>query len=191
MENLLLKLDAILLLPEPIRSDFATAWKRTECPKGHHLLKDGSVNNHLFFISKGLVRIYYHKENREVTEWLALDESFFFSIQSFFKRIPSKLAIHVLEPSEVFALHHDDLMRLCDQYHPVEKLFRRMLTDSLIFSQIRMESIQFETAQQRYQRLITLNPDILQRVPLAYVASFLGITQETLSRVRSKYHKNH
>ena len=75
-------------------------------------------------------------------------------------------------------------MGLCDRYHEVEKLFRRMVSTSLILSQIRMESIQFETAQQRYHQLIERNADILQRVPLSYIASFLGITQETLSRVR-------
>lgn len=185
MDDLQLKLDAIFLLQEPLRTDFANCWKKTSYPKGSHILREGGINNHLFFISKGLARIYYHKESREVTEWFALDQSFFFSIQSFFKRVPSRLAIHALEPAEVFALHHDELMRLCDQHHGVEKLFRRMLADSLIFSQMRMESIQFETAHQRYHRLVTQSPDILQRVPLAYIASFLGITQETLSRVRS------
>ena len=76
-------------------------------------------------------------------------------------------------------------MRLCDQFHEIEMLFRRMVTASLVISQIRMESIQFETAHQRYQRLLEQSPDILKRIPLNYIASFLGITQETLSRVRN------
>lgn len=184
MEELLCKLDDIYRMPEPIRSEFAATWQPMAYPKGYHLLRDGGVNNYLYFISKGAARIYYHKQDKEVTEWLALDHTFFFSIRSFFQRTPSHLAIHLLEPSELFALHHDQLMRLCDHHHEVEKLFRRMITGSLVLSQIRMESIQFETAQQRYQRLLEMSPDILQRVPLAYIASFLGITQETLSRVR-------
>lgn len=184
MEELLRKLDDMYCLPEPMRSEFAKIWQPMAFPKGHHLLRDGSVNNYLYFITKGVARIYYHKQDKEVTEWLALDQTFFFSIRSFFQRTPSHLAIHLLEPSELFALHHDQLMQLCERYHEVEKMFRRMITGSLVLSQIRMESIQFETAQQRYQRLLAMNPDILQRVPLAYIASFLGITQETLSRVR-------
>ena len=184
MEELLLKLDAIYALPEPARSEFTAAWRPMAYPKGYALLREESVNHYLYFISKGVARIYYHKQDREVTEWLALDASFFFSIRSFFERTPSHLAIHLLEPSELFALHHDDLMRLCDHHHEVEKLFRRMVTSSLLLSQIRMESIQFETAHQRYQRLLVQAPDIVQRVSLAYIASFLGITQETLSRVR-------
>lgn len=184
MEELLRRHDEIYRLPDPARSEYAAAWQPMAHPKGHHLLREGGVNNYLYFIPKGVARIYYHKQDKEVTEWLALDGTFFFSIRSFFERTPSHLAIHLLEPSELLALHHNDLMRLCDRYHEVEKLFRRMITSSLILSQIRMESIQFETAQQRYQRLLELNPDILQRVSLAYIASYLGITQETLSRVR-------
>ena len=184
MEALLKRLDSIFALQEPARSSFAAAWQPLSFPKGQHLLREGTVSNYLYFISRGVARIYYHKPQKEVTEWIALDHTFFFSINSFFNREPSKLAIHLLEPSELLVIHHDDLMRFCDQYHEVEKLFRRMITTSLLFSQERMESIQFETAQQRYQRLLERNPDILQRVSLAYIASFLGMTQETLSRVR-------
>jgi len=171
-------------LPDAIRTAFGNLWQPVAYPKGHFLLQEGSISHYLYYVSKGAVRIFYHKQDREVTEWLTLDSTFFFSIRSFFERTPSRLSIHLLEPSELFVLHHDDLMRFCEQHHEAEKLLRRMVTRSLILSQIRMESIQFETAQQRYQNLVARNPDIVQRVSLAHIASFLGITQETLSRVR-------
>jgi hypothetical protein len=76
-------------------------------------------------------------------------------------------------------------MKLADQHHDIERLLRKMVTGSLILSQIRMDSIQFETAQQRYERLLKTSPQIIQRVPLSYIASFLGVTLETLSRIRS------
>lgn len=185
MDAFLLQLDAIYRLPEPARQAFLEQWKPMRLPKGHVLVREGCVCNHLYYVSKGLVRIYYHKRDREVTEWLAPDDSFFFSIRSFFERTPSRLIIHLLEPSELRVLHHDDLMRLCDQYHEVEKLFRRMITGSLVLSQMRMESLQFETARQRYQNLLEQFPTLLQRVALAHIASFLGITKETLSRIRA------
>lgn len=186
MDNFLRLLDAAHPLPEPARQAFLEKWKPMRHAKGHELLREDCVCNHLFYVSRGLVRIYYHKHDKEVTEWLAPDNSFFFSIRSFFERTPSRLIIHLLEPSELLAIHHDDLMRLCDQYHEVEKLFRRMITGSLVLSQIRMESLQFETARQRYLNLLEQFPTLLQRVPLAYIASFLGITQETLSRIRAE-----
>lgn len=185
MDAFLRQLDAIHHLPEPARQAFLAQWKPIQHSKGHALVREGCVCNHLFYVSKGLVRIYYHKRDREITEWLAPGDSFCFSIRSFFERTPSRLIIHLLEPSELLAIHHDDLMRLCDRYHEVEKLFRRMITGSLVLSQIRMESLQFETARQRYQNLLEQFPTLLQRVPLAYIASFLGITQETLSRIRA------
>jgi hypothetical protein len=76
-------------------------------------------------------------------------------------------------------------MALADRYHEVERLLRKMVTGSLILSQVRMDSIQFETAHQRYERLLTTYPEIIKRVPLTYIASFLGVTLETLSRIRS------
>ena len=115
-----------------------------------------------------------------------MDEQFFLSITSFFERKPSHLIIKTIEPSEVYGIHHNELMAQAEQYHDVERLLRKMVTRSLILSQVRMDSIQFETAQQRYDRLLNNSPGIIQRVPLSYIASFLGVTLETLSRIRSQ-----
>ena len=186
MQELIRLLDFLYRLSGPERDELLAAWKPVSCPKGHFLVPEERVCNHIFFITKGVARIFYYKHDREVTEWLALDNSMFFSIRSFFERVPTHLIIQLLEDSELLAIHHDELIRLCDRYHEVEKLFRRIITGSLLLSQIRMESIQFETAQQRYERLIRDRPDIVQRVPLGYIASYLGITQETLSRIRAQ-----
>lgn len=172
------------LSPESMK-EFYGAWKQWTVPKDHFLLKENTVSDYIYFIEKGVARIYYYKNGKEITEWLALDHQFFLSITSFFQRTPSYLIIQTIEPSEVYGIHHDDLMRLCDKYHDVERMLRKMVTLSLIFSQKRMDSIQFESAQQRYERLLQSTPQIVQRVPLTYIASFLGITLETLSRIRS------
>jgi CRP-like cAMP-binding protein len=164
---------------------FLTAWKEWELPKDFLLLREKEVSDYLYFVEKGIARIYYYKNGKEITEWIALDEQFFFSITSFFQRTPSYLIIQTLEPSLVYGIHHNDLMQLAAQHHDIETLFRKMLTRSLILSQIRMDAIQFETAQQRYEKLLLQNPDIIKRVPLSYIASFLGVTLETLSRIRS------
>ncbi len=187
MEQLERALDQIYPLPQPARATFLAAWSRAEYPKGHLLLPEGKVSHYFYFVRQGLVRIFYHKGKNEITEWLTMDGRFFLSITSFFKRAPSRLIIQLLEPSEILFIHHDAFMQLCREYHDVERLFRLMLTDSLLLSQQRVDSLQFETARQRYQKLLTSHPDIVQRVPLAYIASFLGITQETLSRIRAAY----
>jgi CRP-like cAMP-binding protein len=164
---------------------FLQAWQQWSVPKQHILLREHSIADYIFFIEKGVARIYYYKNDKEITEWIALDKQFFLSITSFFERKPTHLIIETLEPSIVYGIHHNDLMELADKYHDVEKLLRKMVTLSLILSQVRMDSIQFETAQQRYEKLLKNSPGIIQRVPLSYIASFLGITLEHLSRIRS------
>jgi len=173
-----------LLSPES-NDAFLNAWKYWKTPKDFFLLKENTVSDYIYFIQKGVARIYYYKNGKEITEWLALDEQFFLSITSFFQRTPSHLIIQTIEPSEVYGIHHDDFMNLAGKYHDVERLLRKMVTASLILSQIRMDSIQFESAQQRYENILQKSPQIIQRVPLTYIASFLGITLETLSRIRS------
>jgi len=165
---------------------FHQSWKHWSVKKDHLLLKENAVSDYIYFIEKGVARIYYYKNGKEITEWIALDGQFFLSITSFFQRTPSYLIIQAIEPSEVFGIHHDDFMKLADKHHDIERLLRKMVTSSLILSQVRMDSIQFESAQQRYERLLQTTPQIVQRVPLTYIASFLGITLETLSRIRSQ-----
>lgn len=168
-----------------VMQTFLSKWEERRVPKDQFLLHKDEVNNHLFFVQKGIARIFYHKGKKEITEWIAMDETFFFSIISFFERTPSRLMIQTIEPSFVYGIHHDALMELCDKHHEIERLFRKMLTHSLILSQVRVDSLQFETAKQRYKKLLEMNPSIIQRVALSHIASYLGITQETLSRIRA------
>lgn len=185
MQELQKAIASISTLSAESSNPFFAAWKQWTVQKDHFLVREKEVADYIFFIRKGIARIYYYKNEKEITEWIALDNQFFLSITSFFQRTPSNLIIQTLEPSEVMGIHYNDLTRLAAEYHDVETLFRKMMTGSLILSQQRMDSIQFETAQQRYERLLQQSPGIIQRVPLSYIASFLGITLETLSRIRS------
>ena len=164
---------------------FTGSWESWTVPKDHFLLRENTVSDYIYFIEKGIARIYYHKNGKEITEWIAMDGQFFLSINSFFERKPSRLIIQTLEAAVVSGIHYDQLMKLAAGYHEVETLFRKMMSGSLILSQYRMDSIQFESAQQRYKKLLQNNPEMIKRVPLSYIASFLGITLETLSRIRS------
>lgn len=185
MEALEKAINRISLLSPEVMNEYLDVWQHWSVPKEYFLVREKEVADYIFFIKKGIARIYYYKNDKEITEWIAMDEQFFLSITSFFNRVPSHLIIQTLEASEVYGIHYNDFMRLADKYHEVERLLRKLVTGSLILSQIRMDSIQFETAQQRYERLLQTSPHIIQRVPLSYIASFLGVTLETLSRIRS------
>ncbi|MGZ3819461.1 MAG: Crp/Fnr family transcriptional regulator [Mucilaginibacter sp.] len=185
MTSLQSRLNEISPLTAESQTEFLNAWRHWSVSKDHLLVRESSVSNYIYFVEKGIARIFYHKNGKEVTEWIAMDEQFFLSLSSFYMRTPSRLIIQTLEPSEIYGIHHNDLMSLVDKYRDVERLLRNMMTGGFIMSQQRMFSMQFESAQQRYKMLLETQPSIIQRVPLSHIASFLGITPETLSRIRA------
>lgn len=153
--------------------------------KGDFILKYGEICKHLYFVNKGFIRIFYYKNEKNITEWFADEKQFFFSITSYFKNVPSKLVIEAIEDCEIILLSKEGQDKLRKTNIEISNLIIQFFTVSLILSQKRMESLQFETAAHRYQNLLIDQPNILHKVPLQYVASFLGITQETLSRIRA------
>lgn len=177
---------AISSLSDESKDAFFSAFKTWNVTKEHFLVKEDQICNYIFFVAKGAVRIFYYKNEKQITEWIALDEEFLLSIKSFFQRSPSRLIIQTLEPSEIWGIHYDELTKLATTRHDIETWFRKLLSAALILSQSRMDSIQFESAHDRYEKLLSQHPNIIKRVPLTYIASFLGITLETLSRMRAK-----
>ncbi len=150
------------------------------------ILEHGDVCKHIYFVKKGFIRIFYFKEGKEITEWITGENNFFFSITSFFESSPSDLIIEALENSEIIQISKVGLDGLRKQNIEVANLMIEWISGSLVLSQKRMDSIQFETARQRYDNLLKQQPELLNKVALQHIASFLGITQETLSRIRAK-----
>lgn len=166
-------------------SDLASVSKVLSFDKPTILVKEGQFANKTYFIVKGCARAFYLKDGKDVTDWLAFENDFISAINSFFLNIPSPHYIEVLEASELLEFSREDSLILSDKYHDFEKLASKVITRTLLQLQQRVVSIQFETAQQRYENLLNIRPDITQRVPLTHIASFLGITLETLSRIRN------
>jgi CRP-like cAMP-binding protein len=106
--------------------------------------------------------------------------------ESLFSGRPSKKAIQVLEDSEVIAINVGALSRLYDSFPEIERLFRKIFEAALVETVNRVESIQFHSAEERYSALVKEAPDVLKRVPLKYIASYLGITPVSLSRIRAQ-----
>ncbi len=160
--------------------------QRWELPKGHLLVQAGTVCHYLYFIEAGLTRTFYDKDGKEVTDWLSAENSIACSIVSFITRKPDIRSIELLEPSILWALPYQPLENLYRQYHEIERLGRLMVSDGLVQLQQRFDDLHFATASQRYQKLLQSHPTFLQRVPLGMIASYLGVTQETLSRIRAQ-----
>lgn len=153
--------------------------------KGEMILKEGDICRQFLYIDKGLVRQFYFKHGKEVTEHLGQEHTIVMCIESLFKEESTKLQVEALEPTTVYALPKADLERVAMHNVNIQILYRKMLEESLIVSQIHADLVRFETAQDRYKKLCKLCPQVVLRAPLVYIASYLQMTPETLSRVRA------
>ncbi|GEP97412.1 Crp/Fnr family transcriptional regulator [Chitinophaga cymbidii] len=171
------------LSPES-RDAFAGILKKMEVPKGETLVTEHGVCNYIYFIESGLTRTYYLKDGKDITDWISLNGTFACSIVSFITRRPDIRIIETLEDCVLWAIHYDDIEQLFRQFHEIERFGRLLVNSGIVQMQQRFDELYFATAQDRYHTLMNNHPEIIQRVPLGMVASYLGITQETLSRIR-------
>jgi CRP-like cAMP-binding protein len=153
--------------------------------KGQVLVREGQYADQLYFILEGCARAYYLKGGKDISDWFAFEDHFICAIVGYFLQVPSPHYIELLEPSRLLVIGRDDMQALCDKHHDIERLGRLSATATMLQLQRRVVSLQFESAQQRLENLLQIHPQIAQRVPLHHIASFLGITPETLSRVRA------
>lgn len=174
-------------LSEKSREAFLSVMKNEEYPKGHILVKPGAICSSLFFVEKGLTRTFYYKDGKDITDWFSPENTIACSIVSFTSQQPDRRGIEVLEDAGLWVLDYKDLEMLCSQYHEIERFARMNTVHGLVLLQERFDELHFSTAAERYKKLLDHQPDILQRAPLGMIASYLGITQETLSRIRSQH----
>lgn len=153
--------------------------------KGHTLVREGQYADKAFFIVEGCARAYYLKDGKDVSDWFAFEGEFISSIVSFFTHQMSPHYIELLEDAILLELSREAVEMLADQYHDFERLVRMVVTKTMLQQHERIVGLQFNTAEQRYEQLLTIRPNITQRVPLTHIASYLGITLETLSRIRN------
>ena len=153
--------------------------------KGEMILREGEVCRNLYYVDKGLVRQFYFKKGKEMTEYMGTEGSVIMCIESLFKEEPTHLQVEALEPVLIYALPKARLEEVAMHNVNIQILYRKILEESLINSQIHADLVRFETAQDRYQKLCKISPQLSLRAPLVYIASYLQMTPETLSRVRS------
>ena len=153
--------------------------------KGEMILSEGEVCRGISYIEKGLVRQFYHKNGKEVTEHLGVDHTIFMCIESLFKEEPTRLQVEALEATLVYILPKSKLEAAAIRNVNIQMLYRKILEESLIQSQVHADLMRFETAPNKYKRLCELSPQVVLSAPLTYIASYLQMTPETLSRIRS------
>ena len=153
--------------------------------KGQKILSEGEVCQSIYYIDRGLIRQFYYKHGKEVTEHIGDDHSIFMCIESLFKEEPKRLQVEAIEQSVIYALPKAELEKVALHNVNIQILYRKILEESLILSQIHADLVRFETAQDRYKKMCKLMPQVVLRAPLVFIASYLQMTPETLSRVRA------
>ena len=154
--------------------------------KNKDLQPIGQTCKTVYFINRGIARIYYYKDGIDITDSFALENNVIARIESLFTGKPSRKGIQILEDAEIIAIDANKLFKLYDTFPELERLFRIVFEMSHVETVNRIEGIQFHTAEERYKALLEEAPSIVQRVPLKYIASYLGITQVSLSRIRGQ-----
>lgn len=153
--------------------------------KGEMILKEGEVCKNIYYVEKGLVRQFYFKNGKEVTEHMAVEGNIIMCIESLFREEPTRLQVEALEPTIIYALPKAKLEEVALHNVNIQILYRKILEESLILSQVHADLVRFESAQDRYRKMCKLQQQVTLRAPLVYIASYLQMTPETLSRVRS------
>jgi CRP-like cAMP-binding protein len=146
--------------------------------------KAGEIENHFNFIIKGLVRKYYKKNNNEINTQISMEGHIILSQESFHSRTASEYYIETIEPSAFVSIAFDDLENLYTQSKKMEHLGRLVITHTMIIKDRWQMQMVKMTPRERFLNFVMKNPDLLQRVPQKYLASYLNIKPETFSRFK-------
>ncbi|MBR1788019.1 MAG: Crp/Fnr family transcriptional regulator [Bacteroidaceae bacterium] len=157
--------------------------------RGDIVLPEGEICRAMYFVERGMVRQFYYKNGKDVTEHFSFEGRIVFCIESFLKQEPSRLMVEALEPTMLYSIPYEPWHISMLQNQEMEMLYRKILEHALISSQEHADSQRFENAAERYARLLATKPEIILRAPMLHIASFLQMTPETLSRVRSAHNK--
>ena len=152
--------------------------------KKEMVTKAGEVENYFNFIVKGLVRKYYKKGNHEINTQISYEGHLIVSQESFHSRQPSEYYIETIEPTTFVSITHDDLERIYAQSHRMEHLARLLITHVMVIKDIWQMQLVKMTPRERFLRFVTKNPELMQRVPQKFLASYLNIKPETFSRFK-------
>ena len=153
--------------------------------KNEMILAEGQICTNIYWVAKGLIRQFYYKNGKELTEYMAAENHICMCIESLFKEEPTRLQMMAIEPTILFALPKDALEQASIKSVNIQMLYRKILEESLILSQVHADMLRVETAQDRYVKLVKSQPQLVLRAPLVFIASYLQMTPETLSRVRT------
>ena len=178
-------LSSIISVSNSLESELNSVTKLITFSKNQSIIEIGNCCNDLFFVEKGLLRGYHLDDGKEITNWFAQEGEFATCLYSFVAVEPSFEKIQALEDCMLLKLPYSALQNLYIKFPETERLGRIITERYYIKLEERLLNVQFKNAKERYQNFVLSKPSLLQRTSLGQIASYLGITQETLSRIRA------
>lgn len=158
-------------------------FKSHELKKGEFLLEKGQICTNIYFVSKGCVRLYYLNEGVETCVWFSFENNSAIELYSYLSQTPSDYYLECIEGGTVWEISKADINKLCIEHNSLHTFFRNFWEDVIVNLLKRLASLQRDSAEQRYLDLLN-DPSYLQRIPQKYLASYIGITPTSLSRIR-------
>lgn len=186
MEKLLLYISERAFLTKELRNRISEVFERVECKKRDIILQAGSRAHYLYFVDQGVLHNYHDVDLRQVSSWFYIENHFNTAWSSFYAQKPSVENIECLEDCILYRISFSDYQQLIADFPAFGNFARLLAEEILTFLDEFSRSWSFISAKEKYQILQSYYPNIEQRVKLGLIASFLGISQETLSRVRSQ-----
>lgn len=169
-----------------ILEQFNKSVSRLSIPSKTTLLYEGKVADKLYWIKKGCLRLFFYNEGKDVTFQFFFENDYVASFTSLYKHQPSYFSLESIEPTEMLVIKRERLYNLIEQIPSIRIAYEEKLIDRLhIYQQLFLSRIK-DTPRQRYEELLKEHLDIIQHVPQHYIASYLGITPVSLSRIRNK-----
>ena len=155
--------------------------------KGDVYQQEDTVCRKLGFLQKGVLRVYHSRNEKEITKYFNTEgrNPFVASFKSFLTGRPSHETIVALEDCEMLTIKKTELENLYERFHQIETLGRKLAEYNYLLGLERIDSLQYQSAGTRYEQFLKLYPGLINRVPHHYIASYLGVTAESLSRIRS------
>ncbi len=150
------------------------------------LLKEGEVADKLYLIRKGCLRLFFNSEGKDITFQFFFEGDFVASFDSLYKRQPSLFSLESIEPAQVLIIERDVFYNLIEKSPSLRRYYEEKLIERFhVYQRLFLSRIK-NTPRQRYEELLKEHPDIIRRVPQHYIASYIGITPVSLSRIRNR-----
>jgi CRP-like cAMP-binding protein len=184
VEQIFLFLNNVYPLSAGLQECLASRLQYKEIRRKDFLLKAGHVCRHIYFIQAGLMRCFYNKGSAEVCSWFMKECDIIVSIESFYRQVPSYESIQALEDCCLYYISYSDLDYMYKTYPEFNYIGRELTLNYFILWAQQLYGLRMQTSYERYHWLISNFPELVLRVPAKYIASYLSITEVTLSKIK-------